>query len=90
MLTLPSFLIAAQAGLPPLDYSEVEGARRQKYFAAVLAALDREYEPMEQFFAAVIRRTCQKSGVTGDALSADHPGGNRTAANERPRLRSKR
>jgi cell filamentation protein len=42
--------------------SVTDGARtRQEYFAAVRAGLDRNYEPMERIFSAVIRRTLRVS-----------------------------
>ncbi len=46
-----------QAGLPPLDFGGVKGAKRQQYFAAVRAGLGRNYEPMKKVFSGVIRRT---------------------------------
>jgi len=52
-----AILMALQAGLPPLDFGAVRGRKRQEYFAAVQAGLDRNYTPMETFFSGVIRRT---------------------------------
>lgn len=52
-------LIALQAGLPPLDFSEFEGERKEEYFSAVRKGLERDYQPMEEFFSAVIARTLQ-------------------------------
>jgi len=54
---LLAILIALQAGLPPLDFGGIKGRKRQEYFAAVQAGLDRNYTPMEKVFNAVIRRT---------------------------------
>ncbi len=51
-------LMALQAGLPPLDFRELAGKRKEEYFAAVRAGLDRDYEPMTGLFAAVIERSC--------------------------------
>ena len=34
-----------------------------KYFAAIRAGMDRNYEPMAQMFSAVIRRTLQIHGL---------------------------
>lgn len=56
---LLAMLMALQAGLPPLDFSEFEGERKEEYFAAVRKGLDRDYQPMEKFFNAVIFRTLQ-------------------------------
>lgn len=52
-------LMALQAGLPPLDFSEFEGERKEEYFAAVRQGMARDYRPMEEVFSAVIVRTLQ-------------------------------
>jgi len=52
-----SVLMALQAGLPPLDFSEFQGDRRDEYFAAVQAGMDRDYTPMERIFNGVIEWT---------------------------------
>lgn len=52
-----AILMALQAGLPPLDFGAVKGKRRQEYFVAVKAGLDRNYEPMVKVFSGVVRRT---------------------------------
>lgn len=54
---LLSVLMALQAGLPPLDFSELQGAKREEYFAAVRAGMDRNYRPMERIFTEVIEWT---------------------------------
>ncbi len=54
---LLAILMALQAGLPPLDFGNIKGRERQKYFAVVQAGLDRDYTPMGEVFSAVIRRT---------------------------------
>lgn len=54
---LLSVLMGLQAGLPPLDFSELREDKRDKYFAAVRAGMDRNYKPMERIFNAVIERT---------------------------------
>jgi cell filamentation protein len=54
---LLAILMALQAGLPPLDFGNIKGRRRQEYFRAVQAGWDRDYKPMEEVFSAVIRRT---------------------------------
>ncbi len=51
------WLMALQAGLPPLDFGSIEGKKKQEYFAAVRVGLDRNYEPMVKILASVIRRT---------------------------------
>ena len=52
-----AILMALQAGVPPLDFGSITGRKRQEYFAAVRAGMDRDYEPMEKIFSDVIRRT---------------------------------
>lgn len=54
---LLAMLMGLQAGLPPLDFGEFEGERKEEYFAAVRKGLARDYQPMEKFFNAVISRT---------------------------------
>jgi cell filamentation protein len=54
---LLAILMGLQAKMPPLDFSGVKGKTRQKYFAAVRAALDINYEPMERVFSDVVRRS---------------------------------
>ncbi len=50
-------LMALQAGLPPLDFGGIQGRKRQEYFSAIQAGLDKNYKPMEKIFSAIIRRT---------------------------------
>jgi cell filamentation protein len=50
-------LMALQAGLPILEFSEMIGPRREEYFAAVRAGLDRNYQPMKEIFRDVIERS---------------------------------
>ena len=47
-------LMALQAGLPILEFSEMIGVRREEYFAAVRAGLDMNYQPMKMLFSDVI------------------------------------
>jgi cell filamentation protein len=50
-------LMALQAGLPQLEFSEMIGFRRVEYFAAVRAGMDRNYQPMKKMFSDVIERS---------------------------------
>jgi cell filamentation protein len=50
-------LMALQAGLPLLDFSDMAGVRKEEYFAAVRAGLDRVYRPMMRLFADVIEKS---------------------------------
>ena len=52
-----STLMALQAGLPLLDFGLIAGDRKEMYFAAVQAGLDKNYKPMEQLFAKVIEQS---------------------------------
>ena len=54
---LLSVLMALQAGLPPLDFSALQGVKREGYFAAVQAGMERDYKPMTRIFREVIKRT---------------------------------
>lgn len=57
-----AWLMALQAGLPPLDFSPLAGRGKADYFAAIRAAFHGDYAPMEARFAAVIRRTWRVFG----------------------------
>jgi len=46
-------IMALQAGLPLPDYTLMD-EQRERYFAAVRAGLDRNYEPMKRIFAEII------------------------------------
>ena len=50
-------LMALQAGLPPLDFSGVKGAQRERYFQAVHAAVAGNLAPMMFVFERIIART---------------------------------
>jgi cell filamentation protein len=50
-------LMALQAGLPLLNYNSIRGTRKQQYFAAVRAGLDRDYKLMKSIFSDVIARS---------------------------------
>lgn len=52
-----STLMALQADLPPLDFSGIQGIEKQRYIAAIHAALGRNYEPMKLVFRKVIARS---------------------------------
>ena len=54
---LLSVLMVLQAGLPPLDFSQLQGAKREEYFAAVRAGMYRNYRPMERIFTEVLEWT---------------------------------
>jgi cell filamentation protein len=55
-----SDLMALQAGFLLLDYGDIKGKKRDFYFSAVQAATRRDYQPMQQVFEEVIRKTMRK------------------------------
>jgi len=50
-------LMAAQAGLPALDFRGVVGAERERYVGAIQASMERNYDPITAVFSRVIART---------------------------------
>lgn len=50
-------LMALQSELPPLDFRNMIGKGKQDYIKAVQVGMERNYQPMEKVFAAVIRKT---------------------------------
>jgi len=56
-------LMALQAGLPPLDFRSIKGKKKQEYFAAVRAGMDRNYKPMEKVFSEVLRKSLGTSSA---------------------------
>jgi cell filamentation protein len=56
---LLAMLMGLQAGLPALDFGGVRGKEKQRYIAAIHAAMDRNYAPMMTVFDRVIARTVQ-------------------------------
>ena len=59
---LLAVLMGLQAALPPLDFSELQGVKRDEYFAAVQAGMDRDYKPMKRIFNGVIEWTLAGCG----------------------------
>ena len=57
-----STLMGLQAGLPPLDFTGIEGRGKARYIAAIHAALGRDYEPMRSIFERLIARTQRAAG----------------------------
>ena len=56
-----STLMALQAGLPLLDFGLIAGVKKEAYFAAVQAGMDKSYQPMERLFAEIIERSVASS-----------------------------
>jgi len=59
-------LMALQAGWPPLDFDGIREKARQGYIAATHAAQGNDYTPLEEFFAAVLRRTLRTATSSND------------------------
>jgi len=54
---LLAILMGLQAGLPMLVFDEMEGARREAYFAAVRAGVGEDYKPMANIFKRIIEQS---------------------------------
>ncbi|MEW6416591.1 MAG: Fic family protein [Nitrospirota bacterium] len=52
-----STIMASQAGLPILDFTDITGRKRKEYFSAISIGLGRDYKPRERIF----RRITEKS-----------------------------
>jgi len=50
-------LMGLQAGLPPLDFSPLQGRGKLHYFAGIQAAMSNNYQPLKEMFEKVIDRT---------------------------------
>lgn len=59
---LLAILMALQAGLPLLDFTDIEGKKKDEYFLAVRAGLDNTYKPMEKIFNEVILKSLRIYG----------------------------
>jgi len=55
-----AIVLAAQSGLPPLDFGHLKGLKRQEYFRAVQAGMNYDYGPMEEILTGVIERTLRQ------------------------------
>lgn len=58
---LLALLMGLQAGLPPLDFSPLEGRGKKRYFAGIHAALGRDYRPLAKVFERVIEETRKRA-----------------------------
>jgi cell filamentation protein len=54
-------VMALQAGLPPLDFDDLVRDRKEEYFRAIQAGLDRNYTPMGELFELAIAKTVDSS-----------------------------
>ncbi len=60
---LLGWLMALQAGWPPLDFSPLSGRGRVAYFAAIQAALARDHVPLQACFSRVLTRTLRAASA---------------------------
>jgi cell filamentation protein len=60
---LLGWLMALQAGWPPLDFSPLSGRGKAAYFMAIQSALARDYAPLEHCFNRVLARTLRASAA---------------------------
>jgi cell filamentation protein len=58
---LLAVLMGLQAGLPPLDFSPLDGSGKTRYIAGIHAALGRDYAPLAEIFLRVIARTWKRA-----------------------------
>lgn len=56
-----STLMALQARLPPLDFRSITGKKKDAYFVAIQAGMDRDYSRMEDLFEEIIDRSLADS-----------------------------
>ena len=54
---LLALLMGLQAGLPPLDFSPIDGANKDAYIVGIHAAMGRNYDPLTEMFERVISQT---------------------------------
>lgn len=57
---LLAMLMGLQAGLPMLIFDEMEGMRRDRYFAAAQAGMGSDYAPMKDIFSRIIAQSRQE------------------------------
>jgi len=55
-------LMAAQSGLPPLDFAGIVGHKKKEYISAIHAGIGRNYNLMEKIFRYAIRKTLRTHG----------------------------
>jgi cell filamentation protein len=57
---LLAVLMGLQAGLPPLDFSVLDGPGHDTYIASIHAAMARNYEPLTEIFEEAILQTWKR------------------------------
>ena len=61
---LLALLMGLQAGLPPLNFSALDGRNKQNYIASIHAALARNYVPLTAMFERVIALTWKQHAAS--------------------------
>jgi len=61
---LVALLMGLQAGLPPLDFSPLDGRRKRQYVASIHAAMARDYAPLTAIFERVIAQTWKQHAAS--------------------------
>ncbi len=61
---LLALLMGLQAGLPPLDFSPLDGVKQVKYIGSIHAAMARNYAPLRAIFCAVISQTWKQHAAS--------------------------
>jgi cell filamentation protein len=62
---LVAVLMGLQAGLPPLDFSPLEGRGKARYITGIHAAVGRDYTLLAEMFLRVIARTWKRAASNG-------------------------
>jgi cell filamentation protein len=62
---LLALLMALQAGLPPLDFSPLDGRGKRRYIAGIQAAMGGDYRLLTEMFVKVIDRTWKSVSSSG-------------------------
>ncbi len=65
MARLLALLMALQAGLPPLDFSPLDGRGKRRYIAGIQAAVGGDYRLLTEMFKKVIDRTWKSVSSSG-------------------------
>jgi len=61
---LLALLMGFQAGLPPLDFSPIDGANKDAYIASIHTAVARDYAPLSALFERVISQTWKQRAAS--------------------------
>ena len=62
---LIALLMGLQAGLPPLDFSPLQGRGKRRYVAGIQAAMGKDYRLLTEMFERVIDRTWKSVSSSG-------------------------